>query len=274
MTEQLPNEIPPPPHVPGLVDASGDALSDWDLILPLTPPAVRPREAVQARESVQPRDPLQEGIEEILERLRASDARRAGAMARLEVMMEQWPEQQSDAPAANVEPLGSRLARIPPAHIADPIRTAVALLHPESTERSSKTEWLQARERMPPPTVSVEPWPNEARPHLHVVPGSDDDTQKSDSEDLVQILASRVDALELAAKVSKEELTRAKGRVLALERWSSFTLAALFLSIVFIGLLVFVLFRQLDTAHSISRTTVLTPQIEPLSKSGPGSPSN
>ena len=72
MTEPSPDTIPPPVHVPGLVDSSGDLLSDWDLILPLTPPkVVRPRDPLPAR------DPMQDGIEEILERLRASDARRS-----------------------------------------------------------------------------------------------------------------------------------------------------------------------------------------------------
>lgn len=240
MTEQSPNTIPPTVHVPGLMGPSGDTLSDWDLILPLTPPTV-----------VRPRDPLQEGIEEILERLRASDARRAGAMARLEVMMEQWPEQEREGRSTDEEPAGSGLARIHPAQMVEPVRTALTVLAAESSEPPSTNEWLHASEtRTPlvPPTVSVESWSPEARERLHAVPGRADDAEEAGEDEDMQMLASRVDSLELAVVVANEELARAKARMLALERRSSVTLAVLLLSIVLAGFLMFDLFRQMDAA--------------------------
>ena len=240
MTEQSPNTIPPPVHVAGLMDSSGDTLSDWDLILPLTPPKV-----------VRPRDPLQEGIEEILERLRASDARRAGAMARLEVMMEQWPEQESEVRSTDEEPAGSGLARIHPAQLAEPVRASVTVFDAESSEPPSKTEWLQARESRTapvPPTVSVESWSPEARERLRAVPSRHDDSEDSGPDEFIQMLASRIDALELAVVVANEELVCAKARTLALERRSTITLAVLLLSIVLAGFLMFELFRQMDAA--------------------------
>ena len=240
MTEQSPNTIPPIVHVPGLMDPPGDTLSDWDLILPLTPPKV-----------ARPRDPLQEGIEEILERLRASDARRAGAMARLEVMMEQWPEQESEGRATDEEPAGSGLARIHQAQMVEPVRTALTVLAAEASEPPSTNEWLHAREtRTPlvPPTVSVESWSPEARERLHAVPGRADDAEDAGEDEDIQMLASRVDSLELAVVVANEELARAKARTRALERRSSATLAVLLLSIVLAGFLMFELFRQMDAA--------------------------
>ncbi|MEQ1907321.1 MAG: hypothetical protein ABMA15_00760 [Vicinamibacterales bacterium] len=237
MTEQSSNPIPPPVPVPGPMDSSGDILSDWDRILPLTPPKV-----------LRPRDPLQEGIEEILERLRASDARRAGAMARLEVMMEQWPEQESEGRSTDEEPAGSGLARIQPAQMAEPVRTALTVLAAQSSERP---EWLQVREARTapvPPTVSLESWSPEARERIHAVPSRDAESADADPDEVVQILASRVDSVELAVVVANEELARAKARTLALERRSSITLAVLLLSIVLAGFLMFELFRQVNAA--------------------------
>ena len=248
MTEQSPDTMPPLVHGPGLMDSSSDSLSDWDLILPLTPPKiVRPRESLQAK------DPLQEGIEEILERLRASDARRAGTMARLEVMLEQWPEQESEIRSTEEKPAGSGLARIHPVAMAEPVRTSVTVFDAESSAQPARTEWMHAREaRLPPvpPTVAVESWSPEARERLHAVPSRDDHSEDADPDEAMQMLASRVDSLELAVVVAHEELARVKARTLALERRSSVTLAVLLLSIVLAGLLMFELFRQLAAVTS------------------------
>ncbi len=248
MSEPSSDSSPPLVHVPGLLDSSRDSLSDWDLILPLTPPTVvRPSDPLL--DGI--RDPLQEGIEEILERLRASDARRAGAMARLEVMLERWPEQESEVRSTDEEPVGSGLARIHPAQIAEPVRTSLAVIDAESSESPSRTEWLQTRETRTapvPPTVSVEAWSSEARERLRAVPRRDDHAEDGGPDEVLQMLAGRVDSLELAVVVANEELARAKARTLALERRSSIMLAVLLLSIVLAGLLAFDLFRQLDAA--------------------------
>ena len=246
MTEPSPDTIPPPVHVPGRVDSSDDLLSDWDLILPLTPPKV-----VQPRDLLPARDPMQDGIEEILERLRASDARRAGAMARLEVMLEHWPEPESEGRSTDEEPAGSGLARIHPAQMAEPVLASVTVFDAQSSDPPSKTEWLQARESRTapvPPTVSVESWSLEARERLRAVPSRDHDGEDSGADELIQMLASRVDSLELAVVVANEDLARAKARTLLLERRSSVTFAVLLLSIVLAGFLIFELFRQVDTA--------------------------
>lgn len=250
--------MPRPVHAAEPLDRPIDSPSEWDLILPATPSIARPR------------DSLHEGVEEILERLRASDARREGAMARLESMLDQWPESQRDVGSRSddqASPVPESRAHV---YVGEHGVPSLALFDSESSDHRQKTDWPQTRDaRMPParPTDAANTWSPHGVGRLRAALGRDDDAgddRSSADAETVERLAGRLDSVELAVVVAKEELARAKVRMRTLERRSSATLTVLLFSIILAGILMFALNRRLDDANA--RATAAQPQRPNLSR--------
>lgn len=242
------------------------AVSGWDV--PASPAAAERHEARQS------------GVEEILERLKAAETRRAGAMARLEGMLNQWSDR---------EPVSSTAARqsTPDAHpdddhtpVVEPVLPAASSQHDEPTgvisivrptdnaapllafesetvNRTQTAMFLRAHgiSRRPDGQLGeVLPWRADASagrerdeppPQVEVSAPSSPQTR-----DAMQALSGRIDALELALVVAKGELERVSRRHALLQRRSLVSACLVLLCALLVGVLMVQSGRRIDDVRT------------------------
>lgn len=237
--------------VPG-VRTEPTALSDRDLPAPDAAPAGQRR--------------LQGGVEEILDRLKAAETRRAGAMARLEGMLDQWSEREAVDPVpggAVQQPAHTPAVvvrrEVPPADTASaaaehapqvisivrPPDSAPPLLafEPEGPSHSQTAMFMRAHgiKRRPDGTVGeVLPWRPEAaaeRDKPESIARSVSATPHPQSRSGLGTMSERLDALELSLVVAKSELDRMSRRHLTLQRRSLVSACLVLLCAFLVGVL-------------------------------------
>ncbi len=221
--------LPPPVVSHTRTDADDSAkLSDWDFMV------AAPSTESSGTHALQP------GIEALLERLRVSDARRSGAMDRLENMLDQW----SESDAQTVTPRASAPLPRPRADVVSMVRPASVSEAPlmafasESASQSPTKMFLRAR------GVShlghageVVAWRPEAARERHEprpAPAATVAAPQPPQRDAAHTVAGRLDALELALVVTKGELDRVTARHAVQQRRSLVAALLVFVCVVLV----------------------------------------
>jgi len=227
-------------------------MSQWDLIPGTSgqPPVASAWDMPASPDSPAHHEPLQGGVEDLLDRLKAAETRRAGAMARLESMLDQWsvhesaagepsrapsavpPPPAASAPAAEPASPLTAIERDNPAQVISivcPPDSGAPLLafEPEAVNRTQTGMFLRAHgiKRRPEGAIGeVVPWRAESsteRERPDPMPRVEHDApQKVQARDAAQTVNGRIDALELALVVAKGELDRVSRRHAMLQRRS------------------------------------------------------
>ena len=241
--------------------------TDWDVIGSV-PPSPSPMA-----------EPLQDVIEEILERLRASDVRRAGAMARLEGMLDVWSATDRVTPPRPEHAVSARPVVMPDrwdslSHhdearplerardSAAPVSPPLMAFESESSVRPETGVLLRAQTPRQQPERSsnqvvawrpdlVGPIRDERRRPVEVGGGP---SAAAARDDVALMLAARLDALELAIVVVKGEMKLTADRARGLQRRSSIALFLVVLSVIVAGVAMVGSARRVSDASARAAT--------------------